>query len=174
MARASWLAVVALTAVPGLLPVQAVEVTRSDFQGASGLCKAATPAFAASVRHRPLGLANESASGIFVTCNWQGDDSQNTVRGARRVFVVVSNYGASAQDVTCTLVNGFQSGITLLATYTSKTVNIAAGAGATIEWLPGDVPGSQTTIKLPALSCLLPGDSTLQYTGKEYNEDVGA
>lgn len=174
MARASWLAIAAVAVVPGLLSVQAVELPRSDFQGASGLCKASTPAFAASVRYRPLGLANESDSAIYVTCNWQGDDSQSSVRGARRVYVVISNFGGDAQDVTCTLVNGFQSGANVQATYTPKTVNIAAGAGATIEWLPADVPGSQATIKLPAVSCVLPGNSTLQHTGKEYNEDVGA
>lgn len=174
MVRALVFAASALAAIMGALPAAAVEVARTDVQGASGLCKASTPAFAAGVRHRPLGLANESDSSIYVSCNLQGDDSQNTVRGSRRVWAVITNNASAARNVTCTLVNGFESGPTRPATFTPKTVSIAAGQGATIEWLPADLPGGVTTIKLPALSCLMPGRSTLQHVGKEYNEDVGA
>jgi hypothetical protein len=168
-----WLAVAAcLLSVS--VPAHAVEVTRTDLQGASGLCKAALPAHAAAARYRPLGLGNESDANMFVSCNWQGDDSQNTARGARRVFVVISNHGAVARSVSCTLVNGFQSGAGLYATYTPKSVDIAPGAGATLEWVPADIAGAPATILLPAVSCALPPLSTLQYTGKVYNEDVGA
>jgi hypothetical protein len=152
----------------------AVEISRQDFQGAVGMCKASTPAHNAGLRNRPLGMANESSAAIYVTCNWQGDDTQNGTRGARRVFVVVSNTSTAPQTVACTLVNGFQSGTTINATYTPKTVTIAAGAAATIEWVPADVAVGSDQIKLPALSCNLPAGTTLQYTGKQYNEDVGA
>jgi hypothetical protein len=152
----------------------AAEISRQDFQGAVGMCKASTPAYAASVRNRPLGMANESTADIYVTCNWQGDDSQNGTRGARRVFVVVGNTSASAKTVACTLVNGFQSGTQTNATYTPKTATVAAGGGTTIAWVPGDIAGAPDQIKLPALSCKLPGGTTLQHTGKQYNEDVGA
>ncbi len=152
----------------------AVEISRQDFQGAVGMCKASTPAYNASLRNRPLGMANESSSAVYVTCNWQGDDTQNGTRGARRVFVVVGNTSTAPKTVACTLVNGFQSGTTTVATYTPKTVTVAAGAAATIEWVPGDIAGGTDQIKLPALSCNLPGGTTLQYTGKQYNEDVGA
>lgn len=152
----------------------AVQIARQDFQGAVGMCKPALPAYAANLRNRPLGMANESDSAVFLTCNWQGDDTQNGTRGARRVFVVVSNTSAADQVVACTLVNGFQSGALTVATYTPKTATIAAGASATIEWVPADIAGAPDQIKLPALSCNLPGGTTLQYTGKQYNEDVGA
>jgi len=152
----------------------AVEIARQDFQGAVGLCKAALPANNAGLRNRPLGMANESTSAIFVTCNWQGDDTQNGTRGARRVSVVVGNSSTVAQIVACTLVNGFQSGTQTFASYTPKTVTIAAGTSASIEWVPADIAGAPDQIKLPALSCNLPGGTTLQYTSKQYNEDVGA
>lgn len=168
-----WLAA-AVLALPAVLPAQAVEVTRTDLQGASGMCKAALPAHAAAARYRPLGLSNESTANIFVSCTWQGDDSQNTTRGARRVFVVVSNHASAARPISCTLVNGHQSGTNVQATYTVKTLNVAAGAGARFEWLPEDVTGTPATIRLPAVSCVLPPQATLQYTGKVYNEDVGA
>lgn len=138
------------------------------------MCKPATAEFAAGVRHRPLGLANESTGPIFVTCNWQGDDSQGTVRGAKRVMVVVSNDGASAADVACTLVSGFQQGANVQASYTPKTTNIAPGQAATIQWLPSELPNAPARIGIAAVSCALPGAATLNYTGKEYDENVGA
>ncbi len=152
----------------------AVNVPRVDFQGASSMCKAATPAFAAAVRYRPLGLSNESPSTIFVTCNWQGDDSQATVRGAKRVWLVVSNDSAESQNVACTLVNGFQQGSTLLATYTPKSTALAPGQSATVQWLPAEVAGAPARIALPSVSCALPVSVTLHSTGKEYDENVGA
>lgn len=165
---------VALVTAAAAFSTQALDVTRNDFQGASGMCKAATPAYAASVRYRPLGLSNESESAVYVTCNWQGDDSQGSVRGARRVSVTVTNDGTADATFDCTLVNGFQSGTNLQATYTTKSTSVSAGAGATIEWLPAEVTSTEPTIGLPSLSCRLPGNTTLQFTRKEYNENVGA
>lgn len=174
MKRISWL--LAGCAALGALsaPTWAVDKARTDYQGAAGLCKPALPGYGTSLRNRPLGIANESGSDVYITCNWQGDDSQGTTRGATRVSVVVTNNGEASQTVACTLVNGFQSGANTVATYTPKTATIAAGAGATIEWVPADISGAPTQIKLPALSCVLPGGTTLQYTTKEYSEDVGA
>lgn len=168
-----WL-VAAACMLPVMFPAHAVEVSRTDLQGASGMCKAALPGYAAAVRYRPLGLNNESNDHIFVSCNWQGDDSQFGVRGARRVFVFIGNHAAVPRTVSCTLVDGFQQGSNLQATYTVKSLDVPAGAGVSFEWLPADVPGAPATIKLPSVSCALPPQSSLQYTGKVYNEDVGA
>ena len=169
---AALLAAVALGAAT--FSASAVDLPRVDVQGASGMCKAATPAFAGVIRYRPLGLSNESGATAFVTCNWQGDDSQASVRGAKRVWIVVSNDGAAEQAVACTLVNGFRQGTNLQATYTPKTVSVAAGQSVTIQWLPAELPGSPARIGLPSVSCALPGSATLNYTGKEYDENVGA
>lgn len=153
----------------------AAQLPRVDVQGASGMCRASTPAFAEATRYRPLGLANESATQIYVTCNWQGDDHQDSVRGAKRLYVAITNNSGSEQSYTCTLVNGHQSGASIFATYTPKTVSIAAGGGAELVWVPADVPNAKPSgIDRPSLSCVLPPSSTIQYTGREYNEDVGA
>ncbi|MBB1473669.1 hypothetical protein H5368_11560 [Luteimonas sp. MC1782] len=165
-----FLALVASAAAAG-----AAELPRVDVQGASGMCKAATAAFAAGTRYRPLGLANESEGQIFVTCNWQGDDHQDSVRGSKRLYVAITNNGTTAKDYTCTLVNGHQTGVSIYAVYVPKTVSIAPGAGAELTWVPSEVSNAKPSgIDRPSLSCILPPSSTIQYTGREYNEDVGA
>lgn len=138
------------------------------------MCKAATPAYAAGVRYRPLGVANESTETVYVTCNWQGDDNATAARGATRVYVAISNYASATSSITCTLVEGHQDGALSFASYTPKTISIAAGAGAILQWLPSELAGGPARIDLPSLSCVLPAGATLNYTGKEYNEDVGA
>lgn len=171
----SLLSAIALTMAGSIAyPALAVEVARQDFQGAAGMCKGATPAYNDALRIAPLGMANESAAAVFITCNFQGDDTQNSTRGAQRVSVSFVNNSTSSRTVACTLVNGFQSGSTTVATYTPKSIVIAAGATASIAWVPGDIAGAPTQIKLPALSCNVPAGTTLQFTAKQYNEDVGA
>lgn len=139
------------------------------------MCKAATNAYAADTRYRPLAVGNESAGNIFVSCNWQGDDRTGTVRAAKSLSVTISNFHAAAQDVTCTLVNGHQTGNLVFASYVPKTVTIAAGGFAELTWLPAEVDNSKPSgIDRPSLSCVLPPQSALQHTRREYNEDVGA
>lgn len=153
----------------------AVEVARVDVQGATGMCKAATAAFAAGTRYRPLAVANESTANSFVTCNWQGDDKANSVRGAKRLALVISNQGDAARDVTCTLVNGHQTGALVFATYVPKTATIPAGGFAELAWVPSEVSNSKPSgIDRPSVSCALPPQTALQHTTREYNEDVGA
>lgn len=153
----------------------ALELTRVDVQGATGMCKASTHAYAADTRYRPLAVGNESSGNIYVSCNFQGDDSPNTVRAAKSLSVTVSNFDASAQDVTCTLVNGHQTGALVFATYTPKTVSIPAGGFAELTWIPDEVSNSKPSgIDRPSLSCVLPPQTALQHTRREYNEDVGA
>ena len=153
----------------------AQELTRVDVQGATGMCKAAMQVYADNTRYRPLAIGNESSGNIFVTCNWQGDDSPATVRAAKSLSVVISNFDTSATDVTCTLVNGHQTGVLVYATYVPKTVSIPAGGFAELTWVPGEVENSKPSgIDRPSLSCALPPQTSLQHTRREYNEDVGA
>ena len=139
------------------------------------MCKAATSAYAADTRYRPLAVGNESSSNAFVTCNWQGDDRTGSVRAAKLLSVVVSNFHTAAQSVTCTLVNGHQTGGLVFASYAPKTVSIAPGGYAELSWVPADVDNSKPSgIDRPSLSCALPPQTSLQHTRREYNEDVGA
>ena len=153
----------------------AAEVARVDVQGATGMCKASTHAFATETRYRPLALANESTGNIYVSCNWQGDDRSGSVRGAKRLAIVISNNGNASQSVSCTLVNGHQTGGLVFASYVPKTAVIAAGGSAELAWVPGDVSNASASgIDRPSLSCVLPPQTSLQHTTREYNEDVGA
>jgi len=153
----------------------ALELPRVDVQGATGMCKAAMEIYAVGTRYRPLAIGNESSGNIFVTCNWQGDDSSGTVRAAKSLSVAISNFDTAAADVTCTLVNGHQTGALVYATYVPKTVSIPAGGFVEITWVPGEVENSKPSgIDRPSLSCVLPPQTSLQHTRREYNEDVGA
>jgi len=155
--------------------VGAAELPRVDVQGATGMCKASTFAYSQGTRYRPLAVANEAAGNIYVSCNWQGDDRAGSVRGAKRLSIVVSNGGSSARNVTCTLVNGHQTGGLEYAVYVPKTVSVAAGGHAELAWVPGDVSNAKPSgIDRPSLNCLLPSKTALQHTRREYNEDVGA
>lgn len=131
--------------------------------------------YAEGTRYRPLALANESSSSSFVTCNWQGDDKTGSVRAAKLLSVVISNYDSVPRAVSCTLINGHQTGGLTFATYVPKSVNIAPGGFAQLAWVPGDVANSSPSgIDRPSLSCTLPPQTALQSTRREYNEDVGA
>ncbi|MEN1956907.1 hypothetical protein [Luteimonas changyuni] len=153
----------------------AAELGRVDVQGAVGMCRAITQADAAGIRYRPLALANESSGIARVACSWQGDDSPQTVRAAKRLAVTISNFGVVPVEVSCTLVNGHQTGALVYASYTPKTVAIAAGASAELAWLPGDVANSKPSgIDRPSVSCLLPPQAAMMHTTREYNENVGA
>lgn len=163
------LGVLTLAAADG----HAAEQTRTDQQGASGMCQGALAAYNANLRARPLGLANEGTATAFVSCAWQGDDTANG-RGSQQIQVVIGNNGTAAATVSCTLVNGFQAGTFVNATYTTKSATIAAGAAATISWVPGDITGAPPEIRLPALSCQLPPATVIQHTVKSYLEEVGA
>lgn len=153
--------------------VNAAEQNRTDQQGASGMCQGALATYNANLRARPLGLANEGSADAYVTCAWQGDDTNNG-RGSQQIQVVIGNNAAAAATVNCTLVNGFQAGSFVNATYTPKSVTIAPGAAATMTWVPGDIAGAPSEIRLPALSCQLPAGTVIHYTIKSYLEEVGA
>ena len=122
---------------------------------------------------KPLGLNNISSEGAFVTCNWQGDATLNG-RGAWQVFVLVSNTSTGGRTITCTLVNGTQTGATSSATYTPKAVALAPGTNTFLAWTPSELPGAPAEITQPSVTCLLPAGTTLHYTGRNYHEDVGA
>lgn len=159
-----------------LLPAAgAAELPRVDVQGATGMCKASTFAFSQGTRYRPLALVNEGTGNMYASCNWQGDDRSSSERGSKRLSIVVGNAGSAARSVTCTLVNGHQTGGLEFAVYVPKTVSVPAGGYAELAWVPGEVSNAKPSgIDRPSLSCLLPSQTSLQHTRREYNEDVGA
>lgn len=151
----------------------AAEVFRYDYQGAAAVCQPALPEYEAGLRSRPLGLSNEGDTTAFVTCTFHGDDTSGG-RGAWQILVNVANDGTAAASIDCTLVDGFASGSSSNATYTTKSVGLFPGGnGAFIAWLPSEVSGSPAKINRPALSCSLPARTTLHYIGINYDENIG-
>lgn len=148
---------------------QAATVNRYDYQSAAGVCQGALPAFAGTLRARPLAIGNEGASPAFVSCAMQGDDESNT-RTTHRNFLRVGNTGTGALTINCTYVYGFGAGPA--PTFLTRTVNLAAGASALVNVLPADL--GVTDIEYGAQwSCSLPPGAVVYYSGRLYSEDIG-
>ena len=97
----------------------AIQVVR---QTGSGLCQGALPAFAGTLRARPLAIQNEGATVAFATCVVPGRLSPWRV-----VDVAVVNQGATHATVSCTLVHGDLVDPLYPPIYAARTVDIAAG-----------------------------------------------
>lgn len=149
---------------------EATQRERYDYQSAVGICQGNSAVYGSNLRARPLSTDNIGTTNQFISCGMQGDDS--TGRGADSVFVRVYNGDTVAHDVQCILVDGYRAGGAAIATYTTKTVTLAAGATDTITWVPADIATAPAKIYLPQLQCLLPSGTALQYTGKDYSEVV--
>ena len=55
-----------------------------------------------------------------------------------------------------------------------RTSGAISGGSNFIAWAPSFIEGNPAEIYQPAVLCGLPGKSTLQYIGINYNEDVGS
>ena len=162
-----------LVAIASQGELRAADKSRYDFQGAAGVCQPSQPSYAAGLRARPLGLANEGAATAFVTCAFRGDQTTGG-RGAWQVTATVGNFGGITRRVTCTFVTGSQLGGNNDAIYRSKTFLVAPGGqGVTFSWEPSEIAGAPESIKRPAVLCSLPNRTVLQYFSTYYNENVG-
>jgi len=170
--------VVALGAMCSLLSatVVAIEKPRFDYQGAAGVCQPSTAIYEANLRSRPLGLSNSSTQTAFVTCAIQGSDPTGQ-RGAYQVLVNVGNNDTAAKNITCTLVVVFRLANETMdrTVYSPRTISLPAGFGGFISWVPTDLTGTTggPDISKSGISCGLPAQTTLQYTGNFYREEVG-
>ena len=80
----------------------AVDVTRQEYPNAGAFCQGALPAFAGTLRTRPLAVVNEGSEPAFLTCSLSGGVDSRFLE----VEAVVINGGAATQTVSCTLVDG--------------------------------------------------------------------
>lgn len=153
----------------------AVDVFRYDYQGAGAVCQPSLPEYSASLRSRPLGIANEGATTVFVTCTFQGDVAGGG-RGARQLEVVAANIDVQTLGIVrCTLVDGFASGGVITAVYVDPRVGVFTHGGAqSITWSPADIAGNPQKIDRPGVLCSLPPNTVLQYFSKYYDENIGS
>lgn len=151
----------------------AATVLAKSQQNGAGACQGALPAFAGSLRARPLALQNEGSVTAFATCSPAYNDFASNAEGASAVTIRLINNGPAAVEVSCTLVDGSvaPSGD---PTYLPATVDVSAGASATISWDPTDYPAPQPdSIARPNVSCALPAGVGIGYVNYFFQRQVG-
>lgn len=141
---------------------------RSTTQSAAGLCQGALPAFAGTLRARPLGLVNEGTSTAFVTC---AQEAGNSGVNTDEVFIRVANTanGSSVATIQCTFVEGFGDGFTHVWWPHSVTLTAHASAAITVS----AYEMSMTSLTNSQWSCALPPNTAIYYLGRSYSEEVG-
>lgn len=156
--------------VSGTAP--AATITRTQVQNATGVCQAALPNYEGNVRKRPLGLNNEGTAAAFVSCSFKADsfydETGNTFNGLQ-----LSNTGATAVEVSCSLVAGGTLPVRA-AVYFPKTFPVPAGASVVAGWDPTlDNEGEPFPSTLN-WSCNLPPGVNINVAFTNITEEVGA
>ena len=154
----------ALSAVA--VPVaQAAGLERKMGQNATGLCNAMAPAQEATLRKFPLGLKNVGTTAQPIACSMPGD-----ARGGGNTLVAIniSSELNTAVDVNCTLVDG---DLVVGATFFPKSVNLAAGAKASISWTPAEFALTRFRAR-DNINCSLPAGVTMSLVEWTFNQDV--
>jgi hypothetical protein len=141
-------ALVAACALPTSAHAGVAPVTAAVSHGTAN-CQTALPVFDTHVRKRPMAIANEGDTTVFMTC-----DSENVGGGGGVAGVsigLVNRAGAPDVTVSCTLVDGMVYG----AAYITKSLTIAASGTNLLMW-----EGAEDTpfgiFVAPAVSCALP------------------
>lgn len=141
---AASLALAVLAAVSHAPGAAAAEI-RAISVSPTAICEAPLPVFNATLRKRPVAIANEGTAGIYVSCTLMTDGI-----GEYQGWISVSFRSAGpAANVPCTLV----AGGTITQDFIPGSVNVPAGATRRLEWGEAhkrDPSGSY------AFSCLLP------------------
>ena len=150
---------------------QAATIEHYDYQSAAGVCQGALPAFAGTLRARPLAVGNEGAAVAFVTCALRSDDRGASTARTARTAIRLGNTGASGSvTINCTFVHGFGSpGV--VPTYLTRSVVVAAGGSSFVEITPADLDA--TEVRYAQWSCALPPNAVVYYVNRHYNLEIG-
>lgn len=129
-----------------------------------GTCQGALPAFAGTLRARPMGIRNEGTATAFVTCALDSGDAYNAKR-VTRVTVSRQHTGASGfRPVSCTLVDGRNG----TANFLPKSITLGPYANHTFNWVHSELPGSLGSMVMPNISCQLSPDVELNHVTHTY------
>lgn len=142
-------ACLALAALAGLSPASQAEAAEVRAVSISPVanCEAPLPVFNATLRKRPVAIANEGASRIFVSCTLMSD-TMGQDKGS--ITVSFASNGPSGR-VDCTLV----AGGTITQDYLAGSVDVPAGGRARLYW---DQVSKRNPAGSYAFSCVLPPD----------------
>lgn len=149
---------------------QADVIRREYHQNAAANCQGALPAFAGTLRARPLGVGNEGATAAFVTCSFSGDAGQGIIP-ILRLDVFFTNNAASPVTINCTGVFGAQrvGGVLFVA----KSVVVQPGVNAGIQWTAEN--SGVADLGSPAnISCSLPPGAVVLDSFNHVNVEIGA
>lgn len=155
----------ALSLVP-LGQATAVEVTSTDFGSAVAACQGALPAYEGTLRKRPLAMQNEGTAPAFISCAFPVENL------LWRFEVALRSFDATEVTVTCTVVNGYDAGVTVYATKTA--VLPASGVPQIMSWVPADfgASGSFPSMQV-AMTCALPRGASLGRTWTDTTRYIG-
>lgn len=160
-------ALVSLVALAG--SANAATVGDKVKQNGAGACQGALPAFAGTLRARPLALQNEGSSNAFASCALQANDESNLPNLAG---IHLRNNTAASVSVTCTLVNG---AINVSNEQLTKSTSVPANGGINILWSPSELSGgAQTNFGLVNWSCNLPSGTGIGYVYYYFDREIGA
>lgn len=145
----------------------AATVERVMHQNASAFCQGALPAFAGTLRSRPLAVVNEGNAPAFVTCSFTTSPQFGIVN---RLSVYFTNQNDSGSvQINCTGVFGVQRSAPV---YLVKSVVVASGATANLAWEAADNGGAD----LPGpgnISCAMPPGAGVLDIFNYYNVEIG-
>lgn len=147
--------------------------SRLDRQMGAGSCEPFVPTDGA--RFNAAGVRNAGASTLYVVCSPAGRGNMSTQEGDINMVVVLTNNSATTRTVTCTARPGSVQGSENLQLASTKSIVVAAGVATSLSWYPSDFLGSnRAALGNPNFTCALEPGVTLNYTFREYLEDVGA
>lgn len=156
--RRPTLALVTIAALAAASSAPAATVPHQVKQNGAGACQGALPAFAGTLRARPLALQNEGAAAAFATCSLLYDDAYSApVLG---VSVRLTNNTPADVLGSCTLVDG---SVQNPASYLTRSVAIPANGSASLIFFNTDYPEPVASITRPNLSCALPTGQGIGY-----------
>lgn len=118
----------ALGIMLGLPGAATAATVRVHSYSATAVCEAPLPTYDATLRKRPLGIANEGLATIFISCSLPSDVVGDTATST--VFVYFQSMG-SGGTVSCNLVAGSRPYGT---SSVGGTAVIAAGSAGYLQW----------------------------------------
>lgn len=149
-------------------PAHAATIERIYQQNAASTCQGALPAFAGTLRARPLGVGNEGAAPTFLTCSFTREGPFD--QPVTRVSLHFTNNADAAVTINCTGVFGQQRDETV---YLPKSVVVEPGEFGNIAWSAVDNDGND----LPGpgnSSCSLPPGAVMLDTFNYFDVEIGS
>lgn len=134
-------------------PATAQSTAHTLTGNAAGHCQGALPAFAGSLRARPLAVQNEGTTTAFVTCAFPFDSGTAINGAALKLEIWFVNRTSTPQVVTCTGVSGYASSPDNV--YVNQSTTILANGDSGLYWDAAEFADSMDS-GLIGVSCQLP------------------